>query len=665
VKTAETGRGGGADSRASKARSALAEAREWAATHPRHIADQIKFFQGILNRFDGTPAAAEARAEINELSLKKLRIDQAEKERRAREQEAAKAKEAEKAKEAPAHQVADAPAAGGAKASRPDEGPAKAGASEPEAGLSRRAYAALRAKSAEALRKRDFEAAAVPLKTALKEADGKPPADEIKAGLADLALAGQLMEQAEKNAPLMKGKSVLYEGKTRAEISGASGGRVYIKVGAAELPISLRNRALPAFEVVRFFDARPEMPKERAAQARVAFLLALEDVDRIAAAMGRLPSELKTRYEARLEVIKERRKAEALEKTAEKELARIRGAGRKPKRPEALLAAIAAFREKYKTTEVLAENRAVLKEIADAAQEATGRPPEDMVVVPAGEFLYGPEKEKCTLPAFKIDRHEVGNGEYALFVKWILGKKDLEQMARRIREVKHPEGSEDPAEYIPFYMPEFEDHVDLIREAFENFQRALKDGGLEEGERKELLGEYHAFKARHRISLYYMKKHAGHKEHWLAQREAFGGRELPVTHVGWFAAHAYAKWLGKRLPTAREWDKAARGTDGRSFPAGPWTGEIVSAYNGGNSYEFKDPYERIAPVNALARGASPYGCLNMSGNVWEWIAEPGECRGGSWRRCRMHLDLNCRDSETRPGTRVRDDHHGFRCVKDL
>jgi formylglycine-generating enzyme required for sulfatase activity len=103
---------------------------------------------------------------------------------------------------------------------------------------------------------------------------------------------------------------------------------------------------------------------------------------------------------------------------------------------------------------------------------------------------------------------------------------------------------------------------------------------------------------------------------WGGPKYPEGDRDLPVTSVSYFDATAYAQWIGKRLPTETEWEKAARGPLGNIFPWGndfDWDSANISHDSR------KKIGHRLKPVGSFPAGVSHYGVHDMVGNAWEWV----------------------------------------------
>ncbi len=164
-----------------------------------------------------------------------------------------------------------------------------------------------------------------------------------------------------------------------------------------------------------------------------------------------------------------------------------------------------------------------------------------------------------------------------------------------------------------------------------------------------------------------------------------GREDHPINCVSWHQSKGYCEWVGKRLPTEAEWEKSAKGNDGRLFS---WGNELPSCeltnYNA-SSQMGQDKYchGRTIPVGEYPGAASPYGVVQMTGNVYQWASDwygktyyqesPDKnpqgptsgkyriVRGGSWFNVARDLKVELRGLIP-PGTRL--NYVGFRCAKN-
>ena len=268
---------------------------------------------------------------------------------------------------------------------------------------------------------------------------------------------------------------------------------------------------------------------------------------------------------------------------------------------------------------------------AAAPDRAPGGP--DEIEVPGGSFtlgaMYEPwaydnelEPHEAELPAFRIDRAPVTNGEFAEFVE-----------DRGYRNEKH-----------------------------------WSEAGLAWREREDV-----------RAPLYWEQSSFGWERIRFGRREPITPWE-PVQHVSFHEAEAYAHWAGKRLPTETEWERAAAWHDHEGKFRYPW-GQAWMGFEASLDRRRYSP----APAGSYSGGVSPVGCVQMVGDVWEWTSSPfapypgfipfpyPECsevnfgddvrvlRGGSWATDALVARTSFRRWE---GPERREAFAGFRCARD-
>ena len=223
-------------------------------------------------------------------------------------------------------------------------------------------------------------------------------------------------------------------------------------------------------------------------------------------------------------------------------------------------------------------------------------PPPGMVLVPAGEFIMGSNevdgdglqeefgfreplyldehpRHRRHVAAFYIDQHEVTNDQYKRFVMetGIAEPQPWVANAYNVSEAR---------------LQSFD--LETLRWVVAEYFRLDKDTtGMDQAQLLEELGDIQR------------------------QRD-----RLPVTGVNWYDASSYCKWLGKRLPSEAEWEKAARGAQGRAYPWGDEWDETKS-----NTGELNDSEQILAAAGSFPQDVSTFGVYDLGGNVSEWVAD--------------------------------------------
>jgi len=135
--------------------------------------------------------------------------------------------------------------------------------------------------------------------------------------------------------------------------------------------------------------------------------------------------------------------------------------------------------------------------------------------------------------------------------------------------------------------------------------------------------------------------------------------QCPAMGIEWIQAYKYCKWAGKRLPNELEWEAAARGSSTFTWP---WGNDYLP--QNANTFGKEDGHLFAAPVASFPMGASPFGVMDMSGNVWEWVKTESKSshivKGGGWTSDKNQSKISFRNSVD---AKLKNPTFGFRCAR--
>ena len=299
------------------------------------------------------------------------------------------------------------------------------------------------------------------------------------------------------------------------------------------------------------------------------------------------------------------------------------------------------------------EPRAVAATDPRDASELDGLPPQPRVLVPAGRGATGAGRPAASSP--KLPDHDCKDTYY-----------------REVKEIWADAGAGSPPRHTVALDAFHIDVTPVTNGQYRRFMAAIEESGSD------------AFKHPDEPPDKARRPHYWPDAKWNKDR-------YPVVGVDWYDAYAYCSWAEGRLPTEAEWERAARGDDGRTWPWGsvwipdganlmaeeelrgrgidgrPWPWPAHSF--GGEASplsSFGDGYENLAPVGVFPAGASPYGVMDTAGQVFEWVADgDGEfkvLRGGAFLFDERFATTTSRHAD-RPG-RKEAAYYGFRCAAD-